>query len=362
MKRIIVILLAVLPVSVFAQRKGVYTDLVLEKLQFTDVQNAPLNADMLEVGKITRVGFRVANANMENAVPAGTCKLKLTLGTNCFPSVDLQGPDAPLPDYFHWTQSTDPFNQIIITGELYKNLPAGFTANAVFPVMPSKTGQSIITGHFLITNHKNPAFILSDLNAENNIISSGYTNLSPLTMKFTDFTAKAKACNLNINWQVSDENKISSFAVESSADGILFTTLQSISPNGTRSYFSTIGNIAGGSIFVRIKAEAQTGQVLYSGTAAVSNTCNGRLELALYPNPVIGNVSELTILAKEGILNGKYSIRLLDATGKEINRKEVQLINQDQVKYFTGFLTGGSYQLMITREDGETRSLRFVKQ
>ena len=182
MKKLIIILLAVLSVSASAQRKGVYTDLLLEKLRFTDMQNTPLNAGMLEVGKLTKIHFKVANANLENAVPAGTCRLKLTLGTNCFLVTDLQGTDSPLPDYFLWTQSTDPFNQIIISGELYRDLPAGFAADVEFSVMPSKAGQSIITGHMLITNHKNPKFILSDLKTDNNIITGEYSNLAPLTI------------------------------------------------------------------------------------------------------------------------------------------------------------------------------------
>jgi len=132
--------------------------------------------------------------------------------------------------------------------------------------------------------------------------------------------------------------------------------------NGTRSYYSRLENISGGSLFVRIKAEAITGQLRYSDLVAVNNICNGRFELALYPNPVLSDVTELKLVAKEGIFNGKYNIRLMDAAGKEINRKEVQLINQDMVKYMIGYLPGGSYQLMVTGEDGITRNLRFVRQ
>lgn len=362
MKKLIIILLAVFSVSASAQRKGVYTDLLLEKLRFTDMQNTPLNAGMLEVGKLTKIHFKVANANLENAVPSGTCRLKLTLGTNCFLVTDLQGADAPLSDYFHWTQSTDPFNQIIISGELYSNLPAGFAANVEFSVMPRNAGQSIITGHMLITNHKNPKFILSDLKTDNNIITGEYTNLAPLAMEFTYFKAKALACNLDVNWEVSDDSRITRFTVENSADGVHFTAGKTVLANGTRSYYSRLENISGGSLFVRIKAEALTGQLRYSDLVAVNNICNGRFELALYPNPVLSDVTELKLVAKEGIFNGKYNILLMDAAGKEINRKEVQLINQEMVKYMIGYLPGGSYQLMVTGEDGITRNLRFVRQ
>ncbi|HQY12227.1 MAG TPA: hypothetical protein PK133_08445, partial [Ferruginibacter sp.] len=250
----------------------------------------------------------------------------------------------------------------IISGELYRDLPAGFAADVEFTVMPSKAGQSIITGHMLITNHKNPKFILSDLKTDNNIITGEYTNLAPLTMEYTYFKAKALACNLDVNWLVSDDSRIARFIVEHSADGVHFTAGKTMVANGTGSYYSRLENISGGSLFVRIKAEAITGQLRYSDLVAVNNICNGRFELALYPNPVLSDVTELKLVAKEGIFNGKYNIRLMDAAGKEINRKEVQLINQDMVKYMIGYLPGGSYQLMVTGEDGITRNLRFVRQ
>jgi len=362
MKKLMTTLLIVLAVSAHAQRKGVYTDLLLDKLQFTDLQNAPLKADKLEVGKITKIHFKVANINMDNAVPVGTCRLRLTLGTSAFLTTDLQGNDAPLADYFRWTQSTDPFNQVIVTGDLIRNLPAGFSGEAVFSMMPSKEGQSSITGHFLVTNHKNPLFILSDLDASNNIIVSDYSNLQPLSTKFNDFKAIARSCNLDLNWQVSDENKLTGFVIETAPDGMNFTPLKTIPANGTRNYSLKLENITGSHLDIRIKAEAQTGQFVYSAPVAVNNICNGRFEIALYPNPVTGDVAELKLVAKEGTFNGKYNIRLLDSDGKEISRKDVQLINQDQVKYPIGFLTGGSYQLSVTGADGVTRNLRFVRQ
>ena len=362
MKKIMTIVLVVLAVSAQAQRKGVYTDLMLDKLYFTDLQNAALRADKLEVGRITNIHFKVANANKDNEVPTGTCRLKLTLGTSAFLITDLQGIEAPLANYFRWTQSTDPFNQVIITGELIRNLPKAFNGDAVFAIMPSKEGQSTITGHFLVSNHKNPLFILSDLDASNNIIVSDYSNLQSLTAKFNNFKAIGGSCNLNLNWQVSDENKLTGFVIETAPDGINFTPLKTIPANGTRDYAVRLENITGHHLDIRIKAEAQTGQLVYSSPVAVNNICNGGFGIALYPNPVTGDVAELKLVAKEGLFNGKYNILLLDNNGKEISRKELQLVNQEQVKYMIGFLAGGSYQLAVTGEDGVTRNLRFVRQ
>jgi hypothetical protein len=314
------------------------------------------------VGKKAKFTFRIVNGSRADAIPVGTSKLKISLGMLCFLADDLQGANAPLGDYFHWSVYTDAFKQTVVTGELYRDLPADFSGSALFSFMPSKAGKSIITCQYFISNHKNPDVILSDPNSMNNIISGSFTNVPQLTATFIDFKAKAKGCSLDLNWQVSDEDKLTQFDVETSADGINFTKVNTVPVQGTKSYFTRLEDIKSSNLAVRIKAEANTGQSVYSSAVNVSNICNGRLELALYPNPVTGDITEVVVNTVEGIFNGTYVVRLLNADGKELNKKEVRLVNQGQLKYNTGFLPGGSYHLVITGEDGQAHSLKFIKQ
>ena len=362
MKKIVTIILTMLCFSGWAQRKAVIADLKIENLKFEDMQHTILNPDLLEVGKMSKFTFNIVNTSMTNAIPVGTSKLKISLGMLCFLADDLQGANAPLADYFHWSVYTDPFNQTVITGELYRDLPADFSKSAFFNFMPSKPGSSTIICQYFISNHKNPDVILSDPNSTNNIVKSSFTNITQLTASFIDFKANAKGCNLDLNWQVSDEDKLTQFEVETSADAVNFTKVNTVLVKGTKSYFTRLEDIKNSNIHVRIKAQANTGQSLYSSAVNVSNICNGRLELALYPNPVTGDISEVMINTVEGIFNGTYTVRLLNADGKELNKKEVRLINQSQMKYQTGFLPGGSYHLVITGEDSQAHSLKFIKQ
>lgn len=362
MKKTVTILLTMFCLSAFAQRKAVIADLKIENLKFEDMQNKVLNQDLLEVGKMSKFTFNIVNTNRTKAIPVGTSKLKISLGMLCFLSDDLQGANAPLADYFHWSVYRDAFNQTVVTGELYRDLPADFSGSALFNFMPSKAGNSTMICQYFISNHNNPDIILSDPNSSNNIISSAYTNLTQLTATFTDFKASAKGCNLDLNWQVSDEDKLTQFDVETSVDGTSFTKANTVLVKGTKSYFIRLEDIKNSNVYVRIKALANTGQSVYSSTVKVSNICNGRLELALYPNPVTGDISEVMINTVEGILNGTYTVRLLNADGKELNKNEVRLINQNQLKYKTGFLPGGSYHLVITGDDGQVHTLKFIKQ
>ena len=348
--------------SAFAQRKAVIADLKIEALKFEDMEHNILNSDLLEVGKLSKLAFKIVNSNMVAAIPVGTCKLKISLGMLCFPADDLQGVNAPLSDYFHWIVNRDAINQTVITGELYRDLPADFSGSVVFNFMPGKAGTSTIVCQYFISNHKSPGFILSDPNSSNNIALTSYTNLKLLAASFIDFKASAKGCNIDLTWQVSDEDKLTHFEVETSPDGTSFTKVSAVQVKGTKSYAVRLEDIKSSNIYVRIKAKANTGQSVYSSAVKVNNICNGRLELALYPNPVTGDISEVVINTVEGIFNGAYTVRLLNADGKELNKNEVRLINQSQLKYKTGYLIGGSYHLIITGEDSQVHTLKFIKQ
>ena len=362
MKKAVTIILTMFCLSAFAQRKAVIADLKIENLKFEDMQHNTLNSDLLEVGKMSKFTLKIVNTNMLSAIPVGTSKLKISLGMLCFLADDLQGANAPLGDYFHWSVYRDAFSQTVITGELYRDLPADFSGTALFNFMPSKAGSSTIICQYFISNHKSPDFILSDPNSSNNIISSSYTNLPQLTATFIDFKANAKGCNLDLNWQVSDEDKLTEFEVETSAEGTNFTKVSTVLIKGTKSYSVRLSDIKSSNVYVRIKAKASTGQSLYSSAVNVTNLCNGRLELALYPNPVTSDISEVMINTVEGIFNGTYTVRLLNADGKELNKNEIRLINQSQMKYKIGYLSGGSYHLVITGEDGQVHTLKFIKQ
>ena len=365
MKKIITIVLAVLSIPVFAQKKGAYCDPSLIDLKFMNAQNAPANADLLEVGSPARFQFTLVNQksnNFNSFIPAGTALLKVTLGTNCFLISDVRGADAPLSDYFRWTVDADPLRQTVLTGTLYRDYPVDMPRILSFSFMPSRKGTSLITCQFLITNDDNNSKVLSDLNPGNNIVSRDYTSFNLLAVEFLNVSAKAHSCNLDINWQVSADDNISSYVVETSGNGIDYVPVKTILSNGTKIYNLVLDNIAAGSIYVRIKAEATTGQSIFSYPVKVNNICAGKMELTLFPNPVSTYENELTIAVIEGIFNGSYNIRLLDAKGVEVNRKDAVLVNAKQVKYNTGFIPGGSYQLIVTGEEGVSYSLKFIKQ
>ncbi|MGB3162955.1 MAG: T9SS type A sorting domain-containing protein, partial [Chitinophagaceae bacterium] len=115
-------------------------------------------------------------------------------------------------------------------------------------------------------------------------------------------------------------------------------------------------------VTVRIKAVTEDGQFVYSGMVYRGNLCNGKFDIGLFPNPVATDVTEVTLQAKAGIFNGRYSIMMTDAMGKEVKKTEANYTNQLQVSFKTGFISAGTYFLTVTGEDGVASMVRFVKQ
>ena len=59
---------------------------------------------MLTIGTPVKMQFTAANTDPLNVIPAGTCQVKITLGTRFRLLTDLSVPDnLPLANYFRWS-------------------------------------------------------------------------------------------------------------------------------------------------------------------------------------------------------------------------------------------------------------------
>ncbi len=369
MKKLFLILLTTINLSLFAQNNGgfnaVYSDPAISNLQFRDMSDAPVNTDVLTVGDPLKLQFTISNNDGLNAIPRGTCQVVITLGAMFRPVIDPSNmPNPPFGDYFHWHLEQAPGGgQIMLVGDLYKNLPGRFSGTVEFSLMPFEVGLSTMTCQLLITNDNNPTTVLSDIAPSNNYVSRSYTITKPFGIKFTRFEGMSRGCTIDMNWSVYDEDKTANkFIIETSADGINFQAVKTISSGGNSAFNWLLEGLSKSALYLRIKAVSVTGQFLYSGILFISDICTNRMELTLYPNPVDIHVNDVSIIAKKGIFDGKYSFRLTDGAGNEVKQMQVTLKNQLQVTFNTGFISSGSYYITVTGEDGKTISLKLLKQ
>jgi len=344
-----------------------YSDPAVSDLQFLSSSGTVLNSEHMDIGTPFNASFTLSNNDALNAIPAGTCQLMITLGSKFRLAA---GDDLnlltrlPMSEYFHWTMNRGQQNaQFIIIGDLYQDLPAKFKEKVVFQLVPFKMGSSNFTAQMMISNHNNDRTTLSDIAPYNNSVNKVYTNAKALGIKFIQFGAIARSCNADLNWLVSDEDNITKrFVVETSGDGVNFVANKNVMATGGSSYSTLLDNLSAKSITLRIKAEDNSGGFVYSAPVVLNNLCSSKFELSLYPNPAGREVSELTITAKQGIFNGKYSLKLTDVSGKEVKIAAATYNNQSQVKFATGTLPSGSYFLYVTNEEGVAITLPFVKQ
>ena len=346
-------------------RKSSYSDPAIENFRISDAEdNATLNTDLIDMGKTVKAQFTLLNEDAQQMIPAGSCRIVISLGSKFTVATDLQdAAKLPLSQYFKWSAKPAPGSgQYIITGILYNDLPAKFSGRVAFKLMPLKVGTSTAVCQLQITNERNTR-VLSDMNPNNNYASLSYTNVKPLDIKFIRFSSVARGCLLDLTWAIYDEDKAADkLVIETAADGINFTPVQTIPASGGAAYGYMLDKLAASNLTVRIKAATDNGQYVYSEKIVNSNNCKPGFEAAIYPNPIAHEATEALVVAKAGIFNGRYSIKVTTASGTEVRRMDATYNNQVQVKVKTGLLAAGMYFVTLTGEDEKPISLKMVKE
>jgi hypothetical protein len=156
-----------------AQDRAVIADPKLSAMQLTDFGGNILDPNNLQAEQLIKLRIPVGNNNHGKPLPAGSCKIKIGLGSKLIldPGFDLG--NAGMGNYFTWT-ATEDGGQYQVTGELVNALPADVTSvDLSFRLKVKEEGNSAITANFLITNH-NSTTILSDENGANNAVAIDY--------------------------------------------------------------------------------------------------------------------------------------------------------------------------------------------
>ena len=331
----------------------VIADPALQNLFVRTVTNSSIDENLLPLDYVIELKVPILNLNLLNALPAGSCKIKIGLGSKLIldPNFDLNNTNTS--EYFNWTAITEG-GQVQLTGDLKSILPAKFDSICEFRVKGSLPGSSTITTNFLITNH-NTIRILSDENPSNNSSSLPYTvvasqgGTTPVT--FTGLVVKNERCSIKVNFSTENEINVKQFEIETSKDGRNFITMGKLASNSRINYafsFPLTDNNKASIIYVRIKSVDMDGRFQYADTRTVKGICNEKLAVSLFPNPATKSNTELTLRANTGIFNGKIAITLMDINGKTLNQQELNLLNADQFKLKTGLLAAGQYIIKIT--------------
>lgn len=353
------LLVMALSVNSFAQ---VQADPGVSGFEITDNLLVPQNANQLYQNANYHLRIPIFNSNQINPLPAGSCKLRIGLGSKTVP-INTAVPSTSFNTYFTWT-AVFTGGQWQVTGDLTANLPPDFNGTIDIPVTPTIQGSSTYTANFLVTNHANsPPNILSDEDPTNNGATLSYTVIPPAPVKFTALDLLKSGCSIKVSFNTEEELNVNNYEIEVSKDGYSFVKVASVQAKNTHTYktdFVITDAIRADKIFVRVKSVDKDGNVLFSSIKPVSGICGQALQMQVYPNPVTD--TKAVINATQGLFNGRYKVSVRDFAGKLVAVKEVDLQNVARFDCELGNIASGKYIIQVANTDGsESAVLQLQK-
>lgn len=248
------------------------------------------------------------------------------------------------------------------------SMPPGFIFNATYPTIPAGWSYSklddltailtptmVISGTFPagnftfnvpyttaapVTNGSYVATTISsiqypDPNSSNNR-PSGSVSISNtvLPVDFVSISSTVKNCSAEIDWNVANQIGIKQYELQSSTDGINFTTGKTVSPNNQNAYSADLPVNGSSTYYYRIKAVDLDGSFKFSAITSVKANCDGKQgAFTMYPNPVLKG--ELVNLSST--INESTMYRILDMAGKTMREGRFTGNTTFQIN------TGGTY-------------------
>ena len=301
----------------------VIADPTIGQLSFTNISGNAID-DTLPLGYIAQLNVPIRNQSAVNALPAGSCKIKIGLGSKMVLDPAFNLILVNTSQYFSWTQELNS-GQVQLTGDLIADLPANFSEVAKFNVQGSILDYSTVTTNFLITNH-NSLVVLSDGDPANNSSFRPYKIIPPVAVpvNFTSLFAVNKDCNIEVSFTTENEINVNNFQIEISKDGIHFNKAGAVTAARLGNYkfqFPVTGAVSSPALYIRIKSVDNNGSYKYSSVKMLDAECKGKILMSIYPNPVAANAAFVTIKVSGGLLNGKYQAALYYITGQLISIK-----------------------------------------
>lgn len=188
------------------------------------------------------------------------------------------------------------------------------------------------------------------------------TITAPLPVTLMAFTATARGCQAELNWQTAQEEGFSHFEVQASADGQRFETLGRIAGRNARQggSYSFVADQAVALQYYRLRMVDLDGSSEQSRIRMVQTACgaNSLQVVRVWPNPT---QSVLTVRVPAG----SARLYVLNGAGQAFMSRSLGAGSQpEEVTLEVSGLSGGQYLLHVI--DGQGRAVgapvRFSKQ
>lgn len=175
------------------------------------------------------------------------------------------------------------------------------------------------------------------------------TQLAPLALTLTEFTAQVQNCQSLLHWKVASVKNFSHFVIESSSDGKSFNEIGTLSyAPDVYDYGYTDKTVSRGTTYYRLKLADLDGSFRYSAVVSVRIDCDNR-PVKVYPTIVTNTLqvelpesyehASLQIVNAAGVtvmqvLQGSGSLRTINLQGLPAAGYLLQVINNKEVQSF----------------------------
>ncbi|WP_255157474.1 T9SS type A sorting domain-containing protein [Ferruginibacter sp. HRS2-29] len=240
---------------------------------------------------------------------------------------------------------------IAFTGDLLVLFTGGATYKAVSPA----TG--VYTGGITLLN---PASVPSPLRGD--LATCGGISAGPTPVTFQSFRANENRCEITYEWVIAQEINVNRYELEvRNAEGVFVNAGNLPAINAVNGYtYSLSIPVDGNLVTARVKAVDNDGRITYSQILQKNTTCSELSRVVLLNSMQV--TQTLTARWSNIANNGRYTIRIFNATGKEM------LINTAQINRGTSLSTldiksliPGTYFFVAQNETGEKFTIPFVK-
>ncbi|HYF31318.1 MAG TPA: T9SS type A sorting domain-containing protein [Chitinophagaceae bacterium] len=191
----------------------------------------------------------------------------------------------------------------------------------------------------------------------------GYGPFGALPIKLTEFDATKASGYNNVHWRAECTSTEAIFEIERSTDGQHFQTIATIVADRQRCLqpFDYQDKTAtAGTNYYRMKVVDVDKKAFYSRIVAVINKSKGFELVGIYPTLITTGQLKINVTAAN---RDKAEIYVTNISGQILKRMQVSVSQGENIIYMdVTSLPAGTYQVTGINSEGQTKTMRFIKQ